>query len=191
MEANSQVIQSMLESAWLPKRAVKQDSSCKLRSLAPQVPFIPEFRDAIQFDVEGVYDGDVQSSAVHEAVQCQTCAVTPCGGHSYNVVYGIIRHLVLKGVAAKVVHVSDLADPPEYRNNIEFMPGLESCEVLGVLGFYDSNEPKPSFTGKVSHLLRELDCSLLLETSDRLDDQDWWTIEFIESLGEVDYLISQ
>ena len=191
MNSKNEAIQSMLEAAWLPKRAVRQDASCKLRYLVPEVPFTAEVRDAIQWDIEGQFSGEIQPYTVHELLRCQTCAVTPCGGYSYDVMYGLVRHLVLKGVAAKVVHLMDLENPPESRGGIDFMTGLNDCEILAVLGFYDSNEPKPDATRKVMHLLRQLDAKLLVETSDVLDAQTWWTYEFINSLGDVNYLIAQ
>lgn len=170
-------LQIVLESAWLPRRAIRRDSPCKLSSLAPMVQFAPELIDIIQGGCEGL--GNYLSG---------TNAVVPCGGFSYDVVYGLVRSLVLQGSAAKVVHLMDLENPPEYRADINFMEGLSQCEFLGVLGFYDSNEAKPPGTRKVSHLLRELECNLILEVSDVLDAQTWWGQELVNSLGDIKYL---
>ncbi len=168
----------MLESAWLPRRASRRDSPCKLSDLCPLVHLDHELIDQIQKGGDELFD---YFKGTH--------AVTPCNGLSYDLVYGIVRSLVLKGYAAKVVHLMDLESPPESRAGIEFMEGLENTDYLAVLGFYDGNEPKPNGTRKVSHLLQELDCHLLLEVSDVLDAQTWWSPEFIAALGDVNYII--
>ena len=173
-------IKESLRAAWLPKRAIHKNGPCAAGRWVEDRSLDPEFRNALK----GNY---VQTQTVARYFRGQNWMVYPHhAGQTYNLVYTVVRALVLSGVGAKVVHLLGLEDPPEQRGGIDFMEGLKSCEFLAVLGFYEEAENKPDKTRWVGHLLQSLDCRKMLHfTSQSMEEQSWWGTDLLNSFGEL------
>ena len=169
-------IAQMLKTAWLPKRACRKDTECRLTLFQEDEGLDPDLRHAIEHHEELIH------------YFSRTNVMLPHVGQSYNLTYAIVRSLVLLGYPAKVCHLLDLLDPPETRAGINFQQGLSDCKMLAILGFYESTEAKPTATPRITYQLNQLECDYLLVTDEVLDGQTWWPQELIASFGEAHYL---